>query len=333
MTISVVIPTMGTQNMSGLMDDILRQECSQKFEIFVVFNPANTANRKLMREWATTDPRIRYLESVNAGANIARNVGISASSGEVVLFLDDDCRIDDPKFFENHWNAHLAHSDISAMGGAYILSIGGTPLQRAYHQIQMSWLASGITAERRCFYLLGGNCSFKAEVLAKNRFEEKLKYGGTETELFIRLGNEGHRFLFLKDVSVRHDSALKLCSFLRKAFLQGIGSAFLARQGLNLRYVGRGAPVVEAEADHQLFDRCYRFAFLSGREWSLNTGQIQITQPRLIVLLLRNFFAAPWGGLGRVIEDGIIFLNALLSLAQLTKTKSALEADHHKPTK
>src|SRR5258706_11781700 len=42
---------------------------------------------------ALPDPRLRYVSSTLRGATNGRNVGIEASSSEIVAFTDDDCRV------------------------------------------------------------------------------------------------------------------------------------------------------------------------------------------------------------------------------------------------
>lgn len=60
-------------------------------ELIVVDQSDGDATKRALAE--LTDPRIRYQATETRGVTAARNIGIDTSSGAIVAFTDDDCRV------------------------------------------------------------------------------------------------------------------------------------------------------------------------------------------------------------------------------------------------
>lgn len=66
---------------------------SRDFELLVVDQSRTDESRRVLAAHEV-DPRFRYLPSDERGLSRARNAGIAATSGPIVAFTDDDCRVD-----------------------------------------------------------------------------------------------------------------------------------------------------------------------------------------------------------------------------------------------
>jgi glycosyltransferase involved in cell wall biosynthesis len=80
--------------------------------------------------------RIFYLSCPNA--SLARNIGLFEARGDIVLFLDDDVRIQDPNFLA----AHLRNFEDASISGVYgqVLEVGQTPVsQPDPSEIETDW--------------------------------------------------------------------------------------------------------------------------------------------------------------------------------------------------
>lgn len=85
---SVVIPTFNRAvSVKSAVESVLAQSYSD-FELVVVDDGSTDGTRSLIT--AITDPRIRYLFQENQGVSVARNTGLFAATGSVVVFLDSD---------------------------------------------------------------------------------------------------------------------------------------------------------------------------------------------------------------------------------------------------
>ncbi len=87
--VSVIIPTFNrASKIAGAIESVLNQSC-QKFEIIVVDDASTDCTEQMIESFA--NDRIRYIKTDrNVGGGAARNLGIDASMGEYVAFLDSD---------------------------------------------------------------------------------------------------------------------------------------------------------------------------------------------------------------------------------------------------
>ena len=89
--ISVVIPT---HNRCDLLSRAIRSvlcQTIQDFEIIVVSDGSTDGTDALMQKFEEQDMRIHYISYMpSRNGNYARNMGIKATRGEFVAFLDDD---------------------------------------------------------------------------------------------------------------------------------------------------------------------------------------------------------------------------------------------------
>ena len=97
-TASVIICT--RERPTGLVTAVesVLANTSSVFELVVVDQSATPLARAYLRE-QLSDPRVRYVHSESRGLSQARNVGIRETTGDVVIFTDDDCVVS-PRWVE-----------------------------------------------------------------------------------------------------------------------------------------------------------------------------------------------------------------------------------------
>jgi len=100
--ISVVIPTRNRPDQIGQCVEGVLANAHDSFEV-VVADQSDGADSEAALAPYLHDSRLRYVRTATRGAGAARNVGIVASKGELVLFTDDDCRV--PK----DWISGMVH--------------------------------------------------------------------------------------------------------------------------------------------------------------------------------------------------------------------------------
>jgi glycosyltransferase involved in cell wall biosynthesis len=109
--ISVVIPT---HNRAPYLEPSLASLESQAlapdaFEVIVVDDGSTDGTRALCQGWRGR-ASLRYVRQSHAGSAAAKNLGLFVSSGEVVVFFDDD-DVASESFLEEHLKAHAAFPD------------------------------------------------------------------------------------------------------------------------------------------------------------------------------------------------------------------------------
>jgi GT2 family glycosyltransferase/peptidoglycan/xylan/chitin deacetylase (PgdA/CDA1 family) len=118
--ISVIIPTYNRRHvLKRTLPGVLAQDFPpQEYEVIVVIDGSTDGTAELLRD---LKPKcsIRVLESHHLGAGAARNVGIRAAVGELVLFLDDDL-ITTPTLLQQHCAAHAGADPSVVQGRMYL---------------------------------------------------------------------------------------------------------------------------------------------------------------------------------------------------------------------
>jgi glycosyltransferase involved in cell wall biosynthesis len=88
--VSIIVPA---YNQARWIRDTLESVIAQTYdnwECIVVNDGSTDATAEIVRSLAQSDERIRLIEQANRGVSSARNVGIDASAGKYVVFLDGD---------------------------------------------------------------------------------------------------------------------------------------------------------------------------------------------------------------------------------------------------
>ena len=91
--VSVVMPTFSRARLEmlrGAVDSVLDQTY-RAWELLVVDN-SDDGMLDSLPSWWPADDRVRILRSAPHRASAARNTGLDAATGELIAYLDDDCR-------------------------------------------------------------------------------------------------------------------------------------------------------------------------------------------------------------------------------------------------
>ena len=100
---SVVLPT---HNKSRYLDLTLASYVKQvvgRYELVVVDDGSTDDTVQVVQRYADQLP-LKFVQQGNAGRSAARNAGIRAATGDVIVFSDDD-RIVPPSFVADHLRA------------------------------------------------------------------------------------------------------------------------------------------------------------------------------------------------------------------------------------
>ena len=231
MNLTIVIPTHNrNQDVSHLLDSLLKQELSGLLiEVLVVGNLHDPYLEKLVKSFEKKAAfSIKYFFAARIGVNSARNKGIEKAESSKIYFLDDDVLIRNPQHLRNLYNLSNIHPKIAAIGGSYYLPEKAKLIDTVYHAICTSWLKEDSQKNgNNKFHLLGGNTLYNKELL-QNRlhFNEKITFGGSETELNLKLHMAQDKYLFNKSLDIEHSTHLNALNLIKKAIRQGMGRCF-----------------------------------------------------------------------------------------------------------
>jgi glycosyltransferase involved in cell wall biosynthesis len=203
--LSIIIPT---YNRKDILRKTLDAYCSQSaqeeiVEILVLDDESTDGTAEAVSEFSRgADIPVRYFRLPHRGQAAARNYGIRAAKGRLVLFGDDDI-VPAPDLVAEHlaWHGKYPEPSVGVLGLVkWAPEFGPTPF--------MKWLAKdGVLFAYGCLkpgeevgfrYFYSCNLSLKTDFLRENGvFDEDFKgYGFEDIELGYRLEKKGLRLLY-----------------------------------------------------------------------------------------------------------------------------------------
>lgn len=219
--ISIVIPA---RNEEHRIADCLRALSQQsldrgQYEIIVVDDGSDDDTADVAGRNGA-----RVIRQQKKGAAAARNHGIEESRGEIVLFTDADCIV------EEHWAERLS-------GPLTLAAIQGTVgriVSRQSHwvagwiQVELDERYSRMGEHERIDFLNSGNCGFKRALLCQNPFNETFRWI-EDLELSFRLAQGGNRMVFIQDALVEHAHPKSLLAYMRRKFRYASWAPYIYR--------------------------------------------------------------------------------------------------------
>jgi glycosyltransferase involved in cell wall biosynthesis len=208
---SVIIPTYNRADRIGHCLTALRnQDFGQSFEIIVVNDGSTDNTLQALAKF----PEVRVITQRNAGPAAARNRGVSAACGKIVVFTDDDC---EP--FPNWLTEMLRPFDDPKVVG----------VKGVYRSYQRELIARFIQIEYEDRYRLMArqpSIDFIDTYSAAFRRDQFIECGGYDTsfpvaccedsELSYRMSALGWRMLFVQTAIVWHHHPASFVPYLRR---------------------------------------------------------------------------------------------------------------------
>lgn len=223
-SLSVVIPTHNRRETLRLcLNALRRQTVTTGWEIILVDDGSQDGSTAMAREEAQSFaiPIKVISQHPNRGPATARNRGLAAASGDIVLFLDDDI-LAAPDLVERHLQAHRQHPEATAAVLGYITwspSLHPTPF--------MNWLGEkrwfcygrvepGAVLDGWAFYSC--NVSLKRSFLNHvGGFDERFPSAAYEdTELGWRLQQAGMQLVYHPEAWAHHHQFVTFAAACRR---------------------------------------------------------------------------------------------------------------------
>lgn len=192
--LSVVIPTYNRlDTLRHVVPTLLEQDLApDAYEILVCDSLSSDGTAEYLAEVSGRDQRVRHLPGAYSGRAAARNAGITAAKGEVVLFNDADI-LAAPDLLSRHLERHRERRDLAVVGWEVQVRDLEEYAYKRDHPAERGSLHPPTRKTLRWLYFLTGNASVRrADLLRVGCFDESFTgYGHEDLELGYRLERAG----------------------------------------------------------------------------------------------------------------------------------------------
>lgn len=191
--LSVVIPTYNRlDTLRHVVPALLGQQTDAAFELLICDSNSNDGTAEYLAGVAAEHPNVRHLPGAYTGRAMARNAGISAAQGTVVVFNDSDI-IADPGLMQAHLARHREREDIAVVGWEVQVANLEAYAYKRDHPGERGSLHPPDRKKLSWLYFLTGNASVRREHLLRvGGFDESFTgYGHEDLELGYRLQQAG----------------------------------------------------------------------------------------------------------------------------------------------
>ena len=266
--LSVVVPTYNRPDMlarvlAGLAEQTWPRE---RFEVIVVDDGGRAPAEPVVRAAAAGGLPVVCERQENAGPAAARNRGTRRATGEVVVYLDDDC-IPDERLLEEHARGH-SRAGLATIGRVeWHPEVASTPLlrfvtERFLFNFQLATVE--FDAPFNLFYT--ANAAVHRETaLAVGLFDEEFPRAMWEDiEFAYRLRQAGVRFVVRHHAVVYHLRGFDLAGFLRRERAAGYEAVRVWAKHPELRQLSGLDRIVGEAAEFSFYESAAQYARLIG---------------------------------------------------------------------
>jgi GT2 family glycosyltransferase len=253
-TISVVVCTRNRGPvLRGCLARLRELTTTPLVEFLIVDNaPSDEQGRLAFHDEVGADPRFRYVVEPRPGLSCARNRGLTEATGDIIVYTDDDVRVD------AGWVTALANGfarrpDVACVTGL-VCTASLTTAAEHYFDGKVSWSAR---CDRRIYdgtapdgdvlypyapglFGTGASMAFRTATLRElGGFDEALgagtrTAGGEDLDIFVRILQGGHAIAYEPAAIAWHCHRSDLDGLRRQMFGYGAGlSAFITKHLLH----------------------------------------------------------------------------------------------------
>jgi len=219
------------------LQSVAEQTNSPSFELIVVDDGSQEVAPEFIRRWADRY-RLTIVRQPHAGISAARNHGIRASKGSVLVFVDADCR------FQANCLAALGSAiTASREHSSFQLHLIGdcSRLVGKVEQLRLITLQNHLLQPNGCIRYLNtaGFALRRSRVDVEKEVFNPVALRGEDTLLLTDLMRDGELPLFLPDAVVQHAIPLSVVACVRKdfrsAYLEARTYELMSRKGVRIR--------------------------------------------------------------------------------------------------
>lgn len=219
-SISVIIPVHNGERTLRECLLSVRAQLNEGDEIIVIDDGSTDRSPEI-----TEGLRIKLIRQTRQGQSSARNKGIKAAQGDIVVFTDADCTV------QSGWLGELVTPISRGESAGTVGRITSNQENRVANliQIELDERYSQMKNREAVDFLNTGNCAFRKELLDDPAFDERFLWL-EDVELSFRLAQKGHRMVFVENAVVDHPHPESFWQYLLRKFRYAVFAPIIYRR-------------------------------------------------------------------------------------------------------
>lgn len=216
--LSIIVPTYnGAHKITNLLESLETQSVGG-FEVIVVIDGSTDNTLEVLQANTFHNFNLKIIEQKNSGRSITRNNGVKAASSELILFLDDDMRVE-PTTLQTHLDHHEAsYSTILVGNQIENKEFLTTDIQHYKRYLSKKWmnvLSDSYKKINRPF-ITAAHCSISKQLFMKlGMFDERLT-DAEDYDLALKAINNDIDIYFNPTIFGWHDDLITAQSYLNR---------------------------------------------------------------------------------------------------------------------
>ena len=235
--LSVIVPVRNeAKHIHETLTQLIKQDYpSDAFEVLVVDGESTDSTRNIVTEFSRRHPQVRLLENPKRWSSAARNVGIRAAQGELILIVDGHCEVPDEYLFHAVVDA-FERSGADCLGRPQPLDVNrASTLQRAIAAARSSWLGHHpssfiYSSEEQLVPAHSVAVAYRRDVFNQVGYFDESFDACEDVELNHRVDKADLSCLFTPKIAVRYEPRSSLRGLFRQLVRYGRGRIRLLRK-------------------------------------------------------------------------------------------------------
>jgi glycosyltransferase involved in cell wall biosynthesis len=205
------------ETIANCINSVLNQKFDS-FELIVVDDGSTDGSDKIISKFLN-DPRLKVYKIPHNGISAAKNQGTRMASGEIILFLDGDCELNQNSLTELYNS--FTDPAVGCVGGELRATNYANPMAKTIeliqNEVERKWPFGANVAYRRIAFEQAGG------------FEERMEKG-EDAELYLKVKKLGFKCVINPKVSAKTINPDSILKFFKQRFGWGTGFAQLTER-------------------------------------------------------------------------------------------------------
>ena len=274
-TVSVIIPTYNRAHLLPRLAEALAAQSHAPNEVILVDDGSADDTPSTLNGVCRERASWHALRQENAGPGAARNRGLQAATGDLLVFVDDDC-VPHARFIEEHVQTHTTRGRGLAVAGytPWHPDLEVSPfMEMALRGVLFAFnsITDPDNLPFTCFYT--ANCSaWREDVLAVGGFDESLRFY-EDADLAYRLQQQGVHLVYNERAVAYHAEPVDLEQFLARQRAAGKSAVRMMGKHPHLADAIGVTEIANPQLREQYYATLLRHAFVQGVEDALREAE------------------------------------------------------------